>query len=302
MGIGGHVIELLIKLRADGYLGGENAVMEIGAQQLANNFLSNTDGLVRLAKSFGISKDLSLPRPIPTTVVNNLELLPEAAPLARGFWEWLGFKYGSIDIDGSLGSLPLDLNYDSVPTHAMGRYNLVTNFGTTEHVANQLNAFKIIHDLTAVGGLMIHEVPFQGMFNHGLINYNCKFFWMLARSNGYKFILTNITSSQESFSLPDNIVDFVAACHPTAEPRLRGYKAPDAGIFTLLQKVYDIPFVAPLDVPTGMQAENESLRNRYWTVFDQGVFERLQAEPRFLAQIRRRSRSIWPFSVLRRGV
>jgi hypothetical protein len=28
------------------------------------------------------------------------------------------------------------------------------NCGTTEHVLNQLNAFRLIHDATAVGGLM----------------------------------------------------------------------------------------------------------------------------------------------------
>ena len=79
---------------------------------------------------------------------------------------------------------------DQVPEGCRGKYRLVTNYGTTEHVANQLNAFKIIHDLTAVGGLMVHSVPAQGMFCHGLVNYNPKFFWMLARSNGYKWLLT----------------------------------------------------------------------------------------------------------------
>jgi hypothetical protein len=50
-------------------------------------------------------------------------------------------------IDGSLGSIPLDLNFDSIQTRHKGKYSLVTNFGTTEHVANQLNAFKIIRRL-----------------------------------------------------------------------------------------------------------------------------------------------------------
>jgi hypothetical protein len=294
MGISGGNIELLIKLRADGYFRGQNAVMEIGAQQLSNNFLSKPDGLGRLAEAFGITETLSLPPPIPTTVVNGLELLPPTAPMAREFWQWLGFKYAAIDIDGSPGSLPLDLNFDSVPPDAMGQYNLVTNFGTTEHVANQLNAFKMIHDLTAVGGLMIHEVPFQGMFNHGLVNYNCKFFWMLARSNGYKFLYTNITHSQP-FNVPDNIVDFVTANNPAVDPRLRGYKAPDAGISAILEKTYDIPFVAPLDVPTGTQVENKSLRDRYWTVFDQEAFERLKKEPGGLARSRRPARRLFRF-------
>ena len=33
-----------------------------------------------------------------------------------------------------------------------------------------------------------------------------------------------------------------------------------------LQKVFDTPFVAPLDVPTGTTTEHATLRERYWSV------------------------------------
>src|SRR5205085_2282669 len=137
----------------------------------------------------GIDQLLSLAAPPPGQLVHGrIEHLDAAAPMARDFWLWLRFDYAAIDIDDSPGSIPLDLNYDNAPPKEVGRYNLVTNFGTTEHIANQLNAFKVIHELTAPGGVMIHHLPAQGMFNHGLVNYNPKFFWMLARSNGYKFL------------------------------------------------------------------------------------------------------------------
>src|SRR5581483_6180040 len=126
---------------------------------------------------------------------------------ARDLWVWLGLEYATVDLDGnrnsirfdrrdlwlwlgfdcaamgSAGSIALDLNYDKAPPYAVGKYDLVTNFGTTEYIANQLNAFEVIHDLTRPGGVMIHRVPTQGMLTHGLINYNLKFFWILARSN-----------------------------------------------------------------------------------------------------------------------
>ena len=63
---------------------------------------------------------------------------------------------------------------------------MVTNFGTTEHIANQLQSFKIIHDLAAPGALMLHVVPAGGMPTDGLVSYNPKFFWLLCRSNGYR--------------------------------------------------------------------------------------------------------------------
>jgi hypothetical protein len=44
-----------------------------------------------------------------------------------------------------------------------------------------------------------------------------------------------------------------------------------------MQKVFDIPFVPPLDVATGTQTSFDALRQRYWTVFDPDAFTRLQA-------------------------
>ena len=41
---------------------------------------------------------------------------------------------------------------------------------------NQLNAFRLIHDACAIGGLMYHGVPIAGDFSHGLIGYHPKLF------------------------------------------------------------------------------------------------------------------------------
>src|SRR5580692_573975 len=186
MGLSVATIELLIRLRQDGSMPTSGAVIEIGAQQLSNAFLRARDRLELLGQLCGATTKLDLP--VPEAKPIGVEPLSESAPLARQFWEWLGFQYASIDIDGSPNSIPLDLNYDTLPDWAQKKFDVVTNFGTTEHIANQLNAFRVIHDLTAPGGIMIHVVPAQGMFNHGLINYNLKFFWMLSRSNGYGWL------------------------------------------------------------------------------------------------------------------
>jgi len=127
------------------------AVIEIGAQQLSNTFLRARDRLELLGRLFGATAKPDLPVPEAPTIIGGVEPLSETAPLARQFWEWLGFQYASIDIDGSPNSIPLDLNYDMLPDWARKKFDVVTNFGTTEHIANQLNAFKIIHDLTAPG-------------------------------------------------------------------------------------------------------------------------------------------------------
>jgi SAM-dependent methyltransferase len=275
LGIGSDIFEVLTKLRTAGYLHPHSAIMEIGAQQLSQDFLAHQQKLTQLASLFGVEQTLALPPPKPSHIVHGeLMHLAHDALRARDFWLWLGFDYAAIDIDGSPGSIALDLNYDRVPASAAEKYDLVTNFGTTEHVANQLNAFKIIHDLTKPGGIMLHQLPAQGMLNHGLINYNLKFFWMLARSNGYKFVHARWQQSKVAYSPPSDIVDFLNANDLTAT--IPDFKVADAAFTIAMQKWFDIRFVAPIDVTTGSTTEYKKLRKRYWTVFDRQAFEEFQ--------------------------
>jgi len=273
MGTGWKDLDLIVRLTNEGYISAGTSIIEIGAQQLANDILRDKEKLGQLGKIFGVTTALRLPEPTPSVIVHgNVEHLDSAAPPARDVWTWLGFDYAAIDIDGSPGSIPLDLNFDEVPKKFRKRFQLVTNFGTTEHVANQLQAFKIIHDLVAPDGIMIHAVPSQGYLNHGLVNYNPKFFWMLARSNGYKWIYSDFTLSDEPYSLPENIRDDVRVFENTIDQRAKNYRAADCGIIVALQKVVDIEFVPPIDVPTGTVVSDKNLKRRYWTVFNPNPF------------------------------
>src|ERR1700722_16916313 len=267
MGLAAGSIELLIRLRQGGFMPTSGAVMEIGAQQLSNAFLRARDRLELLGQLFGVTAKFGLPVPAPKAIPGVVELLSETAPLARQFWEWLGFQYASIDIDGSPNSIPLDLNYDTLPDWARKKFDVVTNFGTTEHMANQHNAFKIIPAQTAPGGIMIHVVPAQGLVNYGLLKYNPKWFWMLARSNDYHWLDFDYASRGQIADLPDNVVEAIAAHRPDIAERKAQYKVMDAGLWATFQKVRDIEFIPPLDVNTGTKTTNATLIERYWTVF-----------------------------------
>jgi hypothetical protein len=273
MGIGAEDLDLLLRLREEGYIPDRASIIEIGAQQLANSFLEAYEKIEKAGQRFHASEELPLVPPSAKLIVHGkMEHLDAAAPPARDFWSWLGLDYTSVDIDGSPGSLPLDLNYDDVPASAVGKFDLVTNFGTTEHVANQLNAFKVIHDLTALGGIMWHHLPAQGMLNHGLVNYNLKFFWMLARSNGYKWLYSDYCGTMVNYAISENIIDDISRSNPDAAERLRDVRVSDAELVVAMQKVFEIPFVAPLDVSTGARTENTELAARYWTVFAPDAF------------------------------
>jgi hypothetical protein len=76
---------------------------------------------------------------------------------------------GANDIEGY--AIRIDLNRGRVPRRLRGAYDLVVNGGTTEHIANQMNAFRIIHNLVRVGGVMYHELPAGGLVDHSLVSY-----------------------------------------------------------------------------------------------------------------------------------
>ena len=46
-----------------------------------------------------------------------------------------------------------------------------------------------------------------------------------------------------------------------------------------MQKAFNIAYVPPIDVPTGTQTGIESLKRRYWTVFEPDAFEHLDVRP-----------------------
>jgi hypothetical protein len=280
--MGASTLPLLMALKRRGYIPNGSAVIEIGAQQLDESFVGATDDIAATGRFFGIE---SPPPSFAWTGPRSDTNVLAGAPLAREFWTWLGLNYASIDIDGSPGSIPLDLNYDDVPAALVGHYDIVTNFGTTEHVANQLQSFKIIHDLATTGAIMLHVLPAGGTPNHGLVSYNPKFFWMLGRSNGYKIAFMTMGQSDRDAGLPDDLQEFLALYEPQAKSAFAAYTLPVTSLVVALQKVFDTPFVAPLDVPTGTTTEHAALRERYWSVFKPDIS--FQARERdLLARIR----------------
>jgi hypothetical protein len=105
---------------------------------------------------------------------------------------------------------------------------------------------------------MIHEVPAGGMLNHGLVNYNMKFFWHLCRENGYEVLNLEMTAGGAA-PLPENIVASNRK-HGRSRGQSEFLSEPirDWGIFASLRKVTDKPFVTPLDIPPEAMAQTKS--------------------------------------------
>src|SRR5581483_7852182 len=75
--------------------------------------------------------------------------------------------YRSVDMCDPRATYAADLN---LPIPNLGQYDLVTNFGTTEHVFNIGGTFASIHRLLKVGGVQVHAVPIFAYVDHGYYN------------------------------------------------------------------------------------------------------------------------------------
>jgi hypothetical protein len=99
-----------------------------------------------------------------------------------------GLRYAAIDYADFPGVIRLDLNSDPLPAEHHGRYRFISNAGTSEHILNQHNVFKVMHDAGAPGSIFYHGVPGWGDYEHGILQYSPKFFWALAAANDYELL------------------------------------------------------------------------------------------------------------------
>jgi hypothetical protein len=175
MGVGPGVLSLYTSMRKDNLLRSDMRIVELGSQVLVCH--GNQQAVLNLFDAFG------LPRLEP----QELKRLAEGAP-ARAMFERFGMKYTCIDASGEHGALKWDLNFDQCTPEHRGAYEFVTNHGTTEHLLNQFNAFKMVHELAAEGGLIMHALPFLSYVDHGYFTYQPNLFIDLARANGYALL------------------------------------------------------------------------------------------------------------------
>jgi hypothetical protein len=178
----GYSPQLLIFMKSmvdQGLLPRSGRLLEMGAQELNPDV--GAEAVRTLAASF------------PGNALTETDLGTFGGNLAGSLWNRLGVQYTSIDYFEAEFGIKMDLNKDDLPRNLVNTFDFVTNIGTTEHVANQYQAFKVIHEAMAVGGYAFHQVPFSGYVNHALIKYEPKFFAALVRANRYRVIACNFT-------------------------------------------------------------------------------------------------------------
>lgn len=107
-------------------------------------------------------------------------------PYADVYYKSKGMTYECIDLSKENGAIEMDLES---PQKIQTQFDLVTDFGTSEHIKDSYNVHKIIHDLTKVGGIIIKENPKTGNWiGHGFNYVSVDFYNKLAELNGYEIL------------------------------------------------------------------------------------------------------------------
>ena len=111
------------------------------------------------------------------------------------FKDWIearGCHHYSIDIHGKNGSHPIDLGKPGIDGFWLRRFDIVTNFGTSEHVEDQYECWLKLHNFGVNGCVYIHVLPEFGKYplSHCKYFYDQTFFQELAEANKYKLVLS----------------------------------------------------------------------------------------------------------------
>ena len=174
-------------------------------------------------------------------------------------------EYVSLDVVSARHAERFDLNVHSLAAEHRGTFDTVFNFGTTEHLMNQFNAFKVMHEACKVGGWMFHQVPSTGYINHGYFSYNALMFQELAAANEYDLAdLWFCGPEPGAVTVLVNSDQFPGVLDSTKLRNdvtgLRESPVPSSLINVLMRKTRDAEFRVGLEVKTAAGALTENAR------------------------------------------
>jgi SAM-dependent methyltransferase len=113
----------------------------------------------------------------------------------------------AIDLNGKDGAMPLNLD-DPVPFVFVDQFDVITNYGTSEHVNDQYHLFKNAHDMCRVDGIIINIVPREGHWpGHCRHYYTERFTQSLAEACGYEMVHIALLD-QDYYTSPKNLIAF----------------------------------------------------------------------------------------------
>lgn len=160
------------------------AILDIGAQNL---YFATPEAIKAfVAKRGAKAPDARLDAEAQRIAYHSVPRAGERTAFLAELLEFTDIAYTALDVCPAPGTELLDLNFDPLPRRHAGRFDVVLNFGTTEHIIHQANCFRVIHEALRVGGVAFHQLPSVGWFGHGYFCYHRGFFDDLARANDFE--------------------------------------------------------------------------------------------------------------------
>jgi SAM-dependent methyltransferase len=235
------IVGLLVRMRRAGLFDlGTARVLDLGEQNLYGDI--GAGDVIEIARLLKLDATR-----LAATEAEARSLADSAAPIRAFGLAKLLYRvvfdcdiYRAIDLNGTEAAWRHDLN-QALPVAET--FDVVTNFGTSEHVFDQAQLFRSVHALTRPGGVMLHAVPHQGGPDHGFYNYHPTLFHDLAAANGYRILMLVLMSPGADGDRLDQIRDrdaFAGLAGKGEMPR-------DSGLFAALARPFeDRPFQVPL--------------------------------------------------------
>ncbi len=249
----GITLKRLLSLQDIGALPTRGSILDIGSSNL---YQASAEELQRFAKRFGQALEPASAATIAAGSAYGPGITRNESFVGE-LLETLGFRYLAFDIANGYRTQIFDLNDQALPNNLRGSFDTVLNFGTTEHVFNQLNSFRVIHDAVKVGGHIVHQLPAIGYIDHGYFCYTPRFFFDLAGHNEYEladFSFEGPATGAELYGLVRDYAAYFPALQELREkiPAESNCRVQDFLINIVLRKTKDLPLRLPMETSTSV--------------------------------------------------
>lgn len=242
---------------------GNTAILDIGTQNLFN---VTPDAVRRFTRRHGPVDDALVERECyRLAYFSNPRDGQQTTYLSELFDLTPSITYVSYDVCPGLKTEIFDLNSDSVPDNHHNHFSVVLNFGTTEHVINQMNSFEVMHDAVKPDGVIYHQVPSVGWLDHGYVAYHEAFFRDLVKSNNYELLDIWYTPERQlTFDGGADIRDALRPQLPNSASRsglLLTVQCMNLNV--VVRKPHDRPFRVGLELATAHAGLSDVIQAKY---------------------------------------
>lgn len=258
MAIGIAALEYLVE---QGLLTNSTRMLDVGTQNLYN---ASSEQVAALLRRFAPGLNVEQIQEAAERISTSSVVVPgQRTAFLADLLELTDISYLGYDVCPAPLTKIFDLNHGRIPSADQGTYDLVLNFGTTEHVINQLNAFKAIHDAVRVGGVVMHQLPSVGYIDHGYFNYNPLFLNDLVEANRYEIVDRFYNPSGSGAFRSDGVdvrssENMVEKNSATALETVQNFN-----INYVLRKTVDAPFRFGLELRTSHGSLSKKVAHKY---------------------------------------